>query len=62
MCKRAYWEFRRLFNTIVSRLAEYSPEWGELANEVDVFGPKCKALGYCPESRGCGAKPPKTEC
>jgi thymidylate synthase (FAD) len=52
MCSRAYWEFRELFGDICKALAEYSDEWTWIVNQL--FVPKCKYLGYCPESKSCG--------
>ena len=52
MCNRAYWEFRELFRDISCALADYSEEWAWIVNTQ--FYPKCEALGYCPEKRGCG--------
>lgn len=52
MCNRAYWEFRELFRDISCALADYSDEWARIVNTQ--FMPKCEALGYCPEKRGCG--------
>lgn len=52
MCNRAYWEFRELFCDICAALADYSAEWRWIVNMQ--FMPKCEALGYCPEKRGCG--------
>lgn len=57
MCSRAYWEFREMFNDIITALKEYSPEWEYLINTQ--MKPKCELLGYCPEKRGCGRKPKK---
>lgn len=57
MCSRAYWEFRELFNDIITALKNYSPEWATL---IDLeFKPKCEYLGYCPEKYSCGRKPKK---
>ena len=53
LCNRANWEFRKLFRDIMVALKEYSEEWKEIVNNVLV--PKCKVLGYCPESHSCGA-------
>ena len=53
LCNRANWEFRELFRDIIDALSQYSEEWKELVNNVLV--PKCKVLGYCPESNSCGA-------
>ena len=52
MCNRAYWEFRKLFEDISMALEAYSEEWAWIVNTQ--FYPKCEALGYCPEKRGCG--------
>ena len=52
MCSRAYWEFRELFNDILTALKEYSPEWEYIVNTQ--MKPKCEILGYCPEKMGCG--------
>lgn len=52
MCNRAYWEFRELFEDISKALEAYSDEWAWIVNTQ--FYPKCEALGYCPEKRGCG--------
>ena len=52
MCNRAYWEFRELFEDISKALEAYSEEWAWIVNTQ--FYPKCEALGYCPEKRGCG--------
>lgn len=57
MCSRAYWEFRQLFDDILTALREYSPEWKYLV-ETQMM-PKCEYLGYCPEKHGCGRKPKK---
>lgn len=59
MCTRAYWEFRQLFNDIAAALKEYSPEYELLVNKL--FMPKCKYLGYCPESKSCNLMPAKEE-
>lgn len=52
MCNRAYWEFRELFDDISKELEAYSEEWAWIVNTQ--FYPKCEAVGYCPEKRGCG--------
>ena len=57
MCTRAYWEFRELFNDIITALKEYSLEWATLVNME--FKPKCEFWGYCPEKYSCGRKPKK---
>lgn len=57
MCSRAYWEFRELFDDIITALKEYSPEWDMLVKLE--FMPKCEYLGFCPEKQSCGRKPKK---
>ncbi len=52
MCNLAYWEFRELFEDISKALEAYSEEWSWIVNTQ--FRPKCEAVGYCPEKRGCG--------
>jgi thymidylate synthase (FAD) len=59
MCTRAYHEYRQLFNDYLKALSEYSDEWKTLCDMVMM--PKCDALGYCPEKKGCGRKPGRTE-
>lgn len=57
MCARAYWEFRQLFNDIITALKKYSPQWEQVCGKF--LMPKCKALGYCPEKYSCGSMPKK---
>lgn len=57
MCSRTYWEFRELFNDILTALKKYSSEWEYLVNTQ--MNPKCEILGYCPEKHGCGRKDKK---
>lgn len=58
MCNRAYWEFRELFKDICDALEEYGSDSGEWTTIVMTqMRPKCKALGYCPEKKGCGMMP-----
>lgn len=57
MCNRAYWEYRKLFRDYINALSEYSDEWKTII-EMTIM-PKCEALGYCPEKRGCGKYPKK---
>lgn len=59
MCSRAYWEFRELFDDILTALKEYSPEWEYIVNTQ--MKPKCEILGYCPEKMGCGRYMKKEE-
>lgn len=61
LCTRAYWEFRKLFKEIMEALAFYSDEWKTIVEELELFRPKCKILGYCPERYSCGAYPIKAE-
>lgn len=61
LCTRAYWEFRKLFKEIMEALAFYSDEWKTIVEELELFRPKCKVLGYCPERYSCGAYPIKAE-
>lgn len=57
MCSRAFWEFRHMFNDILTALKNYSPEWEYIVNTQMM--PKCEYLGYCPEKYSCGRKPKK---
>lgn len=52
MCKRAYWEYRKLFKDIMDALSKYSAEWNYIVDRY--FMPKCDILGYCPEKESCG--------
>lgn len=54
MCNRAYWEYRELFHDLCEALSAYSEEWKWIVDNL--FVPKCKFLGYCPETRPCGKK------
>lgn len=51
-CNRAYWEYRELFADIENALRAYSEEWAWITENL--FVPKCKWLGHCPESKPCG--------
>lgn len=56
-CVRALWEFREGFDDICFALKQYGWDHGshEWETVIDTqFMPKCEALGYCPEKRGCG--------
>lgn len=55
-CNRAYWEYRELFEDIEEALKQYSTEWEWICENL--FVPKCKFLGKCPETKPCG-KPVK---
>lgn len=59
LCNRAYWEFQQLMDDICDALREVGPEWETIIDTQ--FMPKCKALGYCPEKKGCGRYPHKGE-
>lgn len=52
MCRRAYWEYRELFDVIRRKLCDYSEEWAIIVEGYLV--PKCEYLGGCPESNSCG--------
>ena len=52
MCNRAYWEFRELFADLCDELIRYSDEWKWIIENL--FMPKCKYLGKCPEKKPCG--------
>lgn len=51
MCNRAYHEFRQLFTDISNALSSYSDEWKWIVDNM--FMPKCKYLGRCPEKHSC---------
>ena len=53
LCTRAQWEIRQLAEKMLDCVREVAPTIFE-----DV-GPRCKALGFCPESKGCGRMPKK---
>lgn len=53
LCTRAQWEIRQLAEKMLDCVREVAPALFEDA------GPRCKALGYCPESKGCGRMPKK---
>ena len=57
MCARANWEYRQMFNDILTALSAYSKEWEILIDMT--MKPKCEVLGYCPETFGCGRKEKK---
>lgn len=53
LCSRAQWEIRKVFQEMKAvTVARYA--WLD-----DLLQPQCVALGYCPESRGCGRYPKK---
>lgn len=58
-CNRAYHEFRKLMDEFIKTLKEYSDEWKWICDTLLV--PECKALGYCPEVKGCGMEISKEE-
>lgn len=53
LCTRAQWEIRQLAEKMLDCVREVAPTLFE-----DV-GPRCKALGFCPEAKGCGKMPKK---
>ena len=57
MCKRAYWEFRELFQDVLNGLSKISDEWKHVVDTQ--MKPKCEVLGFCPEKYSCGRKPKK---
>lgn len=50
-CKRAYWEYRELFNDIETQLSQISNEWKWVVSNL--FVPKCEFLGKCTEKNSC---------
>lgn len=52
LCTRAYHEFRKLMNDIMTELSNYSEEWKTVVEMM--FVPKCKFLNHCPEKHSCG--------
>lgn len=58
-CNRAYKEFRVLMKEFESKLKQLSEEWKWICENMLV--PECKALGYCPEAKGCGKEISKEE-
>lgn len=50
-CERAQWEIRQVAEMMLALVKEVAPTLFEDA------GPRCKALGYCPEAKGCGKMP-----
>lgn len=59
MCTRAYWEYREMFNDVITALREVSDEWNAVIDLL--FCPKCEMLGYCPETYSCGKFPQKKD-
>ena len=55
MCSRANWEFREMFNDIMTALKAVSHEWEYIIDNF--FVPKCELTGICPERNGCGRYP-----
>lgn len=53
LCERAQWEIKELAEKMLDLVKEVAPTLFEDA------GPRCKALGYCPEAKGCGKMPKK---
>lgn len=54
-CERAQWEIRKLAKTMLELVQGFFPSLFADA------GPRCKTLGYCPERRGCGKYPHRSE-
>jgi len=52
-CSKAQWEFREAANQMLQICLELHPVLFKNA------GPKCLALGFCPEQKSCGLRPPK---
>ena len=52
LCSRAYKELRALANKLAKELSSKNEEWKWIVDNL--FVPKCKKLGYCPEKNGCG--------
>lgn len=52
MCRRAYYEYRELFQDVIDALRGLSAEWQYIVDTQMM--PKCKYLGYCPEKKSCG--------
>ena len=52
LCSRAYKEIRTLANKLAKELSSKNEEWKWIVDNL--FIPKCKKLGYCPEKNGCG--------
>lgn len=61
LCKRAQWEIRELFKSIVTTLGRL----GELSDHrflSQFLVPQCQALGYCTQgARSCGSMPLKAQ-
>ncbi len=54
-CLKAQWEIRDMANKMLSLVKRVAPVLFEDA------GPRCKQLGYCPESESCGLMPTKKD-
>jgi len=52
-CSKAQWEIREVANQMLQICLEVHPVLFKGA------GPKCLALGFCPEKNSCGLRPPK---
>lgn len=55
-CSRAQDEIRELFDTIARKVCTVLKHKG-LDELALLFEPQCVALGYCPETKGCGRAP-----
>ena len=51
LCKRAYWEYGKLFKEYMNELRKIDDEWVYIVDNY--FVPKCELLGYCPEKYSC---------
>lgn len=52
LCNRTYYEFRNILYSIIWELSNKNEEWKWIVDNL--FVPKCKVLGKCPEKHGCG--------
>lgn len=55
LCTRAYREIRHMLEEMKSELRKLSSEWEWICDNLLV--PKCVAVGYCDEAKGCGRMP-----
>ena len=47
LCQRAQWDIRKKYEITLKELEKEFPEL------IELIGPKCKHLGYCPEKQPC---------
>ena len=52
LCTRAQLEIRKMVKEMALAIIE-KEQWLQ-----EYLQPSCERLGYCPESKGCGKKPP----